>query len=625
MNNIKLNKLIFILIPVCILAIYAIITLLFSKEAVKSSSFLINHDRSIYINGKNTRYYCKKIKQFNTEFLIATFQKGIFKITDRSLMKINTDYPKNPILNTIREIIDMTKSPNNDLYFITKANVYRIRNIYITRIKPDNIRSATRFSAIINFNKTLYLGTTFNGIYRQKGNEFEKVNAGLPREKYSWNEYFYDEIKEFFIIKNRLYCLTDYSKSIYRLNVTKNNWDKVEFHNKIDSVFQYNGKTYLKGKNNVLVYNGDINTFSSAGNVDQKHIIHIINGQLKSFDRMAPYYPFKKKKNFSDNRHMNRIGVFINLDYMKKDDERIIENLFQQKRINSLVINYKDDTGNLIYGSEILEAKEANASMLHNKFIPFMKRMKKYDPYIIARCVVFKDMRMFKYDDHKHALWDRKKNKPWKVKKIEYWVDPYSPFIQDYNIRVAREIESLKGLLKVDEIQFDYIRLPSDKSTSSLLFRYKPANWEKVDILDSYLSKARETINLPISIDIFGYNGIYRMGNWIGQDIETISRYVDIVCPMVYPSHFGSAYFARDGDRRVHSIIKFSVMRGKDIVFQDTCIRPFLQAFSYNTKKYDANYIKMQIDGNQTSGGDGYTFWNPGGKYSKLHTFLHFR
>jgi len=117
------------------------------------------------------------------------------------------------------------------------------------------------------------------------------------------------------------------------------------------------------------------------------------------------------------------------------------------------------------------------------------------------------------------------------------------------------------------------------------------------------------------------------MGNWIGQDIEVISKYVDVICPMVYPSHFGPTYlknikFSSKYPSREYSIVYFSTKKATSIIHQDTYIRPFLQAFKFRSKNFSKKYITDQMMGAIIGGSKGYSFWNPGSYYGYLVKFL---
>ena len=201
-------------------------------------------------------------------------------------------------------------------------------------------------------------------------------------------------------------------------------------------------------------------------------------------------------------------------------------------------------------------------------------------------------------------------------------MDPFSKEVIHYNLAVAQELEARRDEFGIDEIQFDYIRFPSDRSLSKADLTFREPRWERYDILEYFLSTAIKKIKLPISIDIYGYNGVYRMGNIIGQDLETISKYLNVICPMYYPSHFGKVFQKKHSKGQTYGILSFSVARSVELSYQDTVIRPYLQAFPYQTKSFDHHYIYDQLKGTSDSGCVGFLFWSPTAKYTKLLDFF---
>jgi hypothetical protein len=117
-------------------------------------------------------------------------------------------------------------------------------------------------------------------------------------------------------------------------------------------------------------------------------------------------------------------------------------------------------------------------------------------------------------------------------------VDTYSQEVWDYNISLSKELEK-RG---VDEIQFDYIRFPSDGPTQNAHYRFKKPHMTQMEALESFLMKARSELSVPISTDVFGFTGWYEM-DYLGQNVRMMSRYVDVISPMLYPSHFPWFFF----------------------------------------------------------------------------------
>ncbi|MCQ2598363.1 MAG: hypothetical protein MJ181_11020 [Treponema sp.] len=315
--------------------------------------------------------------------------------------------------------------------------------------------------------------------------------------------------------------------------------------------------------------------------------------------------------------------------------------ILTDNKLNSLVIDMKDDYGLLRYDSQDPNVlQKAKTSMYAMKLEDFVQDFKKDDIYLVARIVVFKDKNLASYGGGKYAIWDRVNNKPWvgikeweketdeagnvikstPVYYDENWVDEYCQEVWEYNVQIANELIS-RGF---DEIQFDYIRFPTDGyNLKNALYRWQDNGMDKESALISFLSYARENINAPIGIDIYGANGWYRSGTRTGQDAETLCEYVDVIGPMFYPSHFEQTFlnYAPAADR-TYRIYYYGTFRNTVICRNRAIIRPWVQAFylnvSYDRQYYDSDYIQKQIFGVRDSVDHGYMYWNNSGDYSRL-------
>lgn len=304
--------------------------------------------------------------------------------------------------------------------------------------------------------------------------------------------------------------------------------------------------------------------------------------------------------------------------------------------LNSLVIDMKDDYGLLRYDSKDPEVlKKAKISQYAVNLEHFVSEFKKDNIYMIARIVVFKDRNLSLYSNGKYAVWNKATDKPWVGAKgwevdeegnktlsyyDENWVDPYCPEVWEYDVAIAKELIS-RGF---DEIQFDYIRFPTDGTNmGSASFRWQSPGMDKESALISFLSYARENINAPIGIDIYGANGWYRTGARTGQDVETLAEYVDIICPMFYPSHFENQFLNYEPyEERPYRIYFYGTYRNTVIARNKIVVRPWIQTFflnvPYDKKYYDAEYVRKETFGVRDSVNRGYMHWNNGGNYSKL-------
>lgn len=310
-------------------------------------------------------------------------------------------------------------------------------------------------------------------------------------------------------------------------------------------------------------------------------------------------------------------------------------------KLDSLVIDMKDDYGLLRYDAkDSFVVERGYISKYHINLSHFVSEMKKDNIYLIARIVVFKDKHLSQYANGKYAVWDRSTNRAWVGTKgmedvtdengnvtgqrmayyDENWVDPYSPDVWDYNVRIAREL--IEG--GFDEIQFDYIRFPTDgRNMANAQFRWKDQGMDKESALLSFLSYARKNIDAPIGIDIYGANGWYRSGTRTGQDVEQLSEYVDIICPMFYPSHFEQNFldYAPVSDRP-YRIYYYGTYRNTVIGRNKIIIRPWVQAFyisvRYDRQWYNKDYVQKEIYGVRDSVDRGYMYWNNIGRYDDI-------
>ncbi len=316
----------------------------------------------------------------------------------------------------------------------------------------------------------------------------------------------------------------------------------------------------------------------------------------------------------------------------------------KDNKLNMLVVDMKDDVGFIRYNSRDSLVLQKGKMRTGIDVEPFVKKAKENGIYLVARIVVFKDKSLASWGSSRYAVWDKAEGKAWQgymnvVQKIpastegtaaltenvkknieEYWVDPYSEEVWEYNIAIAKELVS-RGF---DEIQFDYIRFPTDgDNLDNASYRWKDTGMDKESALMSFLSYARAQIAAPISIDIYGANGWYRTGARTGQDVELLSRYVDVICPMFYPSHFEQDFLAQDpAQERPYRIFYYGTYRNTIIARNHVIVRPWVQAFylnvSYDRTYYNPDYVQKEIYGARDSINQGYTYWNNSGRYGDL-------
>ena len=119
------------------------------------------------------------------------------------------------------------------------------------------------------------------------------------------------------------------------------------------------------------------------------------------------------------------------------------------------------------------------------------------------------------------------------------WLNPYDHRVWAYDVAIA------KAAVRAgfDEIQFDYVRFPSDGDVSAIRYPVR-TNASKAKTITSfvrYASHRLHALHARVSVDVFGLAATRDLG--IGQKPQRLARYTDAVYPMVYPSHFNAGEY----------------------------------------------------------------------------------
>ncbi len=509
------------------------------------------------------------------------------------------------------------------------------------RISDKVLKNYITALAVGRSDREIYAGTSYDGLYRLEGGRFIKCSSGLPREPYTKDFYFYEEISEIAIDErdsNIIYAGLNFGGGVFISRNRGRSWGDLVFPVSKETFFNiYDLKTddqslYVSSSAGIFrmdlesktwhkfKFDYILNTISNRSENLSILIFHKSNRRPPIFYKVREHR-VQKDKDFSE-KASNKKAIYASIPSVRKrlaDHVRFIN----QSDLNAIVIDMKDDFGDLRYPSTNKTGMEIGAIKRPVKIDRILETLRENNIYTIARIVVFKDERLFKAYGEKYAIWDRKKERPWKGNPREYWVDPYSDFVRSYNTDIAAELQKIG----FDEIQFDYIRFPSDGPVGRCLYRYK---WKddiyKSEILSRFLREAKESIDIPISVDVYGYNAWYRFGNCIGQDVSDFAGIVDVVCPMVYPSHFGKRFYMNGPlYTRSYRVVHDSGKRAGVLIGKNALVRPYLQAFNLFSPTFGAEYIDNQIRGAMNSGCHGYTFWNSRGVYKTVKkAFLKF-
>lgn len=185
----------------------------------------------------------------------------------------------------------------------------------------------------------------------------------------------------------------------------------------------------------------------------------------------------------------------------RKDFTDNIINIIKNTKINSVVIDIKDWTGCVVYDSVIPEVEEYKAKSIRIRNIDsFIKKLKEHNVYLIARISVFQDpvLATARPDLAIHTI--SNPDSLWLDKSGLAWIDPSTKESWDYNINIAKEVISLG----FDEINFDYIRFPSDGNLGDMMFPVWDKTIPRHLIIKEFFQYLRQEMpNAKLSADLF--------------------------------------------------------------------------------------------------------------------------
>ncbi|MBI4068206.1 hypothetical protein HY413_02245 [Candidatus Kaiserbacteria bacterium] len=317
--------------------------------------------------------------------------------------------------------------------------------------------------------------------------------------------------------------------------------------------------------------------------------------------------------------------------------------LADDTEINSIVVDLKDYSGTVAFSSEIAEQGGKGCTVLD--FRTLVKTMHEHGIYVIGRLTVFQDPLYTKA--HPELAVQKKSGGVWHDYKGLAFVDVGAEPFWDYIIGLAREAHALG----IDEINFDYIRYPSDGPMSEAVYAHSNTTKTKAENMErffSYLSQAvriEEDNHMPVlSADLFGMVTTNSDDLNIGQVLERALPYFDYVAPMVYPSHYPPHFNGWDNpNNHVYGVVQFSMsnavrraeatttpiawMGGERIgtttpaiytkpAYSPLKLRPWLQDFDYGGT-YGSKEVREQIQATYDVGLYSWMLWDAANRYTK--------
>ena len=319
-------------------------------------------------------------------------------------------------------------------------------------------------------------------------------------------------------------------------------------------------------------------------------------------------------------------GIYVTGPTAGTERRGEIIQLINDTELNAIVLDVKDDNGNITFDMNNEEVIATGACIPYIKDITaLIKQLKENDIYVIARIPVFKDPTLAVARPDLALFTDT--GEPITDSQGNAWVNPCKEEVWDYNISIAETCCDLG----FDEIQFDYVRFPVTSNSDSVAYGVELTDEERGNYISSFLNRAANAIHekdVPVSADVFGTIIKSEVdANRVGQDYQVLATSVDVLCSMIYPSHYAAGEFGLDvPDAAPYETVLAALDGSKKILLQideNECavIRPWLQAFTATWVvgyiEYDGTAIRKQIDAVKDAGYEEWILWNSKSVYSR--------
>jgi hypothetical protein len=282
--------------------------------------------------------------------------------------------------------------------------------------------------------------------------------------------------------------------------------------------------------------------------------------------------------------------------------------------LNTIELDVKDENGEVgfLMPSWTL-ARQTGAAKPYYNAKRIATKAHKAGVYLIGRVVVFEDPVLA--SSRPDLAIRTRDGSVWENNAGLGWSNPYDKRVWDYVLSIA------KAAVRAgfDEIQFDYVRFPSDGPIENAVFPRKAPEAQGWTIARfvQYASSKLRPMGVRVSVDVFGLSATHDLG--IGQVPRRISKYVDAVYPMVYPSHYRSGEFnLTDPSSVPGQTVALSLRDFRSALLgRKAMLIPWLEDFSLTAGRRPPSEVLAQIQAARRNKTRGFLLWNPSGIYTE--------
>ena len=297
--------------------------------------------------------------------------------------------------------------------------------------------------------------------------------------------------------------------------------------------------------------------------------------------------------------------------------------LAERTEINALVIDVKDDRGLILYRSRVRLAHaisaDTNRPLHHDRLRAALDTMRAHGIYPIARIVVAKDPLLAAARPAWAIRSRADTSRPWHDRQGRPWLDAHQPAVWRYAADLACEAVAFG----FSEVQFDYVRFSDEDHIRRDAVFPLARGRTRARVIQEQLETMRRRLaplHVLVTADVFGLTTTDTTDMGIGQKWERLVTAVDVILPMVYPSHYAEgAYGYENPNAHPHAVVTRALRDAKrrsDSLPGAAVIRPWYQDFTLGKPRYTASEVRAQIEAGYALGLRSWLLWNPRSVYT---------
>src|SRR3990167_836732 len=301
-----------------------------------------------------------------------------------------------------------------------------------------------------------------------------------------------------------------------------------------------------------------------------------------------------------------------------------LKKLIETTELNAVVIDIKDYTGEVSFNE--------TATCFVKDLKEFIKELHDAGIYAIGRISVFQDPVYTKLFPEL-AVKSKSNGEVWKDYKKLSFVDVGAKPYWDYIVELSERAYALG----FDELNYDYVRYPSDGNMTDTLYTWTVGTTTKPEMLKSFFEYLHDNLRDPstssgqvpvLSVDLFGMTTTAEHDMNIGQVLELALPYFDYVSPMVYPSHYPFTWngFANPAEHP-YEVVKIAMSSAvkREVAWNvgqsrasttPSKMRPWLQDFNLGAT-YGPDKVQAQIKATYDVGLNSWMLWSASNQYTK--------